>query len=161
MNNQNAGVAAAHIDPATGLIRSWKGATAADTTKLKQLVESGLIDGFTTAQLKTAYVQYQRFTNKCLGDKVSNLRRSYRQAVERRNTMAAAGGGGQGLPALNAVDDSRAPNGAARARARRAAAPQNFGLVRNDSVSLQPPFTILHAWTATAYAVAAHALLGR
>ena len=96
---QNPSQVPAEYFDSDGLIKSWKGATAEDTKILRQLIEGGFIDGYTTKDVKAEHTRYARFTNKCLGDKISNLRRTHRDNVERRNQMDISGGGGMGLPA--------------------------------------------------------------
>ena len=94
-----AGVDPAYICLQTGLIKSWKGATDEDTEILRQLINTGMLDGLRTQEIKDQYPRFNRFTSKCLGDKVSNLRRTLRDNIERRNEMDGDNGGGQGLPA--------------------------------------------------------------
>ena len=94
-----AGVDPAFICLQTGLIKSWKGATDEDTEILRQLINTGMLDGLRTQEIKDQYPRFNRFTSKCLGDKVSNLRRTLRDNIERRNEMDGDNGGGQGLPA--------------------------------------------------------------
>lgn len=81
--SNNSGVPDEYLD-ANGLIKSWKDADEMDTKVLKELIENQMIDGYTTKAVKDEYPRYKRFTNKCLGDKISNLRRSFRDSVERR-----------------------------------------------------------------------------
>ena len=71
------------IDPDTGLIKSWKAPDDNDTNILKQAVESGMLNGYNVNQVKEEYPRYRRFHNKCLGDKISGLKKSHRQALER------------------------------------------------------------------------------
>jgi hypothetical protein len=73
-----------HIDPETGLIKSWRSADDLDSSILRQAIENGDLDGYKTHQVKEEYPRYRRFTNKCLSDKISNLRRAFRESVERR-----------------------------------------------------------------------------
>jgi hypothetical protein len=77
-------VANEHIDMETGLIKSWKAADELDSSILRQAIESGQLVGYKTVQVKEEYPRYRRFTNKCLSDKISNLRRAYRELFERR-----------------------------------------------------------------------------
>lgn len=67
-----------------GLIKSWKGATKQDTDFLKHLVEMGLIQGYSTKAVMKEYTRFKRFTTKCLGDKLSNLKRGWREQEERK-----------------------------------------------------------------------------
>jgi len=76
-------VANEHLEEGTGLIKSWRAATDLDTNILKQAIENGLLDGYTTKAIMKEYPRYQRFTAKCLGDKVSNLKRALRDAHNR------------------------------------------------------------------------------
>ena len=91
----------AYIEKETGLIKSWKAADAEDARQLKQLVESGMVDGYSSKQIKDEYVRFRKFTNKCISDKLSNLRRSHRDTLERLGQMHGSNGGGQGLPVRN------------------------------------------------------------
>ena len=91
----------AYIEAETGLIRSWRAADDEDTRQLKQLVESGMVDGYSSKQVKDEYVRFRKFTNKCISDKLSNLRRSHRENHERQGEMECSNGGGQGLRAQN------------------------------------------------------------
>lgn len=78
-------VPAEYICSDTGLIKSWKGADSMDTKILKDLIENGNLDGYNTKSVQSEYSRFKRFTSKCLGDKLSNLRRSFRENAERRD----------------------------------------------------------------------------
>ena len=93
------GVDPQYLCPKTGLIKSWKGASKEDDDILRQLVVGGLIDRYDVARIKAEYARFNRFTNKCLSDKRSNLARQFRDSIGRRDQMDADQGGGQGLPA--------------------------------------------------------------
>ena len=67
------GVKPEYIDPATGLIRSLRGASDEDTAYIKQLVESGWTDNMTPNDIKAEHGRFKRFLNKCLSDKIGQL----------------------------------------------------------------------------------------
>ena len=81
-SNPNAGVPDEYLED--GLIKSWKAATKQDTDFLKMAIEKGLIHGFSTKTVMKEYTRFKRFTTKCLGDKISNLRRNWREQEDRR-----------------------------------------------------------------------------
>ena len=79
----NDGVPAEYLDQ-EGKIKSWRGATPEDTSILRESVQKGWLDGYSTRAVQTEYPRFNRFTTKCLGDKLSNLRRDYRNQEEKR-----------------------------------------------------------------------------
>jgi hypothetical protein len=95
------GVDAEYLCETTGLIKSWRAASQEDTDILRQAIEAGYLDGYQVKDVKDEYPRYNRFTNKCLGDKISNLRRTLRDNIEHREQMDYSGGGGQQMPAFN------------------------------------------------------------
>ena len=82
--NINRGVDEEYLENGTRLIKSWKAASAEDTAILKDAIEKGWLLGLSTKAVMKEYTRYQRFTAKCLGDKISNLKRNFRDQEERR-----------------------------------------------------------------------------
>lgn len=80
----NRGVDPEYLEEGSRLIKSWKAATPEDTDILKDAIEKGWLEGLSTKAVMKEYTRYQRFTTKCLGDKISNLKRNYRDVEERR-----------------------------------------------------------------------------
>lgn len=80
----NRGVDPEYLEEGTRLIKSWKAASPEDTDILKDAIEKGWLQGLSTKAVMKEYTRYQRFTTKCLGDKISNLKRNFREIEERR-----------------------------------------------------------------------------
>ena len=76
---------------ANGLITTWKLASPEDTRLLKELVTSGALIkdqargiNMKPDEVKAQFPRFKRFSNSCLSSKVSNLRRDFRDAIEKR-----------------------------------------------------------------------------
>jgi hypothetical protein len=72
-----------------GLITSWRLASPEDTRLLKDLVVGGALikqNGINMKpeEVKSQFPRFKRFNNSCLSTKISNLKRDYRDQVERR-----------------------------------------------------------------------------
>jgi hypothetical protein len=67
-----------------------------------------MISGYITKQVQSEYACFKRFTTKCLGDKISNLRSAWCKSQDRCSEMEMDGGGGQGLCAQNNVAAAKA-----------------------------------------------------
>jgi hypothetical protein len=76
---------------ANGLITTWKLASPEDTRLLKELVTSGALIkdqahgiNMKPDEVKAQFPRFKRFSNSCLSSKISNLRRDFRDAIEKR-----------------------------------------------------------------------------
>ena len=67
-----------------GLITTWKLASPEDTKLIKELVAEGMLVNMKPTDVKTHFPRFKRFANSCLSSKISNLKRDFRDAAERR-----------------------------------------------------------------------------
>jgi len=63
---------------------SWTGATKFQTDLIKNPVENGLIANMKVDEVKVNYPAFKGFSNACLSNKISNLKRTHSKNVDKR-----------------------------------------------------------------------------
>lgn len=67
-----------------GEMDSWTGATKFQNDLIKNLVKKGLVANLNVDEVKVNYPAFKGFSNACLSNKLSNLKRTFNKNVDKR-----------------------------------------------------------------------------